>query len=63
MVLAGLGLAVLYWLLETMVVDVLIFQEGSVTDRLLPLPEEGEGHELYARSLAAALIIASSVAI
>lgn len=47
MVLAGLGLAVLYWLLETMVVDVLIFQEGSVTDRLLPLPEEGEGgHEL-----------------
>lgn len=63
MVLAGLGLAVLYWLLETVVIDVLIFQEGSVTERLLPPPKEGEGHERYARSLVVALIIASSVAI
>ncbi len=54
--LAGVALAVFYWLFETLVVDVLIFREGTVADRLLPPPAE-EGHELWMRLTTVALIL------
>ena len=56
----GIGLAVLYWLFETFFLDVLVFREGSISDRLLPLSEP---HELWHRLLIVTVLPVFSVGV
>ena len=55
LILGGVALAILYWLAEAILVDVLLFREGSLAGRLLPLSEP---HELLLRALVSALLVA-----
>ncbi|MDQ3398140.1 MAG: PAS domain S-box protein, partial [Deinococcota bacterium] len=55
--LAGTGLAIFYWLLETFVIELLIGNGGTLLNRLLPLADPGE---LWRRVLVVVLILASA---
>jgi two-component system sensor histidine kinase/response regulator len=56
----GLGLAVLYWIFETLFLNVVVFREGSIVDRLLPLSDP---HELLHRLLIVTALLTFSVVI
>ncbi len=56
LILVAIGLGALYWILES-VIDVLIFREGNLVERLLtPDP-----NEIWMRSLVACILIILSI--
>jgi PAS domain S-box-containing protein len=52
-VLIGIGLAIFYWIFETVVIDVLIFREGTFIERIIP----PDPHDLWLRLLVVFLLI------
>lgn len=52
-VLIGIGLAVFYWFFETIVMDVLVFHEGTFAERIIP----SGYHDLWLRLLVVFLLI------
>jgi PAS domain S-box-containing protein len=58
LILAGLGLAIAYWFAEAVVLDVLVFREGTVTERLLLLSEL---HEFWHRLVAVIVFVVVGV--
>jgi hypothetical protein len=56
-VLIGIGLAVFYWIFETVVIDVLIFHEGAFAERIIP----SDPHDFWLRLLVVFLLITLGV--
>lgn len=57
-VLAGVGLAAAYWLVESVVLDVLIFRVGAVAERLLLTSDP---HEFWHRAVAVVIFVAAGI--
>jgi len=60
LILVAIGLGALYWILES-VIDVLIFHEGNLVERLLtPDPSETSARQSLAASQSRILIVQSN---